>query len=63
VSKWAREDSQEEDRKVTLIPPIMTMTVLRAKRCGDEDPYARKQLDSETERIHVPNYEVPYAQK
>lgn len=41
----------------------MTMTVLRAKRCGDEDPYARKQLDSETERIHVPNYEVPYAQK
>lgn len=41
----------------------MTMTVLRAKRCGDEDPYARKQLDYETERIHVPNYEVPYAQK
>lgn len=32
-------------------------------RWRHEDPYARKQLDYETERIHVPNYEVPYAQK
>jgi hypothetical protein len=63
VSKWSKGGLQEEERKVTLIPPIMTMTVLRAKRCGDEDPYARKQLDYEAERIHVPNYEVPYAQK